>query len=193
MQSTGYNTMPETTEEMDGFFECYQICSGNDPVYSSTMSNDQIWESVDMNICCEVSARLLDKELYFIDKYLVRFDKFMWLAFMEKYAEMVAPLFHRPPYNMGLIDHLWGTICDVSREDSDIAPSLIFRVVKGLDTSLRRVPIYVRDYVEHNASLLWCYEHIIANPDFGPGSSAYHVISTEVEKMLTEGVTLETK
>jgi hypothetical protein len=172
--------MPETPNDMEGILECHHSCSEN---------AEYVWQNIDFNIVFEVYCRLKDGDQYFIDKYIRRFDSFMQLVSRNEYKDVIPLLFHRPPYNMGLVDSLSIECFSILRisEYPNTSLEMIFRMTKGLDTSLRRNPIYIRDYVDHNASLIWAYETLIASPDLGP---AYQAISTEVEKMLTDGITI---
>ena len=178
--------MPKTVEDIDKLLENYVREKNMEMCYS----NDSIWGRCDCWVCCEIVSRIEDQDTYFIDTYLERFDKLMQWASMEKYSAMMTPLFHRGKYGDGLVDHLWSDICLVRLNNPNISKEIIFRVMKGLDTSLRRVPVYIKDYVEKNADLMWCYNTMIAGDDFGPDSEIYKQISKIVEDMLIGGIPL---
>jgi hypothetical protein len=180
--------MPETQEAMIGV-----VRRANDKEWLV-----YFWRNIQIIICIELGCRCVDGDKYFIDKYLARLDRFLYITGMHEYEEVVKPLFEGllKTGNSSLCESLWNNIygwdCKaIDGKDGLSRESMhLLYTVQCLDVLFKKYHVYEKE--KRSKTLLQCYYEMCLNSTYTE-SPEYKAMYAEVERMLKEGITLETK
>lgn len=177
-----YYTMPEKPEELEEIIQFESWYTESDKLEHLCY----VWHAIDINITDELGSRFRDGDVYFVDKYLKRFDNFCLAVSLEKYSEAVIPLFDVKQI-CSIVFTLFSDICMLHGEceNSPEKLDLLFRITYGLHVSLMKCPLYLDEWVANSASLLDAYKNL--DSDF-KNSDTFKIISAEVQQILLGGI-----